>query len=75
MALLTKKQIKLADEQIDVLSNAPEQGMGYQVVDVLLNNGAVLERKIVLNAMYLQLDETENITPADIKKIRLHSDK
>ena len=38
-------RIKLTDKHIDSLSKLPEQGMGYQVVDIKLKNGEVLKIK------------------------------
>ena len=65
------KKVKLLDTQINILENLPEQGMGYQIVDLVLKNGTKLIKKVVLNSMYLQTDE--QIDPREIKEIRLHS--
>lgn len=64
------KKVKLLDTQINILENLPEQGMGYQIVDLILKNGKQLVKKVVLNSMYLQTDE--EIDPREIKEIKLH---
>lgn len=71
---MAKYKIKLFDNQIDVLKNMPEQGMGYQIVNIVLKNGNVLKRKIIINSMYLQLDDNEKIDPNEISKIELNKD-
>ena len=60
-------KIKLPQKFIDILSKLPEQGMGYQVVDITLKNGEVLKNKTVTNSEYLIYDE--DIDPLDIIKI------
>jgi len=41
--------VKLTEEQISILENLPEQGMGYQIVNLTLKNGRILTDRIVLN--------------------------
>lgn len=65
-------KIALNQEQIEYLSHLPEQGMGYQIVDLILKNGDVLRNKIVLNCSFLQLDDQEQLNVEDIDKIELH---
>jgi hypothetical protein len=65
-------KITLNKDQIEFLSNLPEQGMGYQLVDLTLKNGRVLRGIIVLNSTYLKLNEAELIKADDIDKIELH---
>jgi len=65
-------KIALNQEQIEYLSLLPEQGMGYQIVDLILKNGDVLRNKIVLNCSFLQLDDQEQLNVEDIDKIELH---
>ncbi len=67
-----KIKIKLLQKQIDLLQNLPEQGMGYQVVDITLRNGTTLNEKVILNSMYLQTEDNEKIDPNEIKSIKLH---
>lgn len=62
--------LKLSDNHIKHLENLPEQGMGYQVVDVELFNGVVLRNRIVLNATFLKLMKDKEFSKKDIKKIK-----
>lgn len=64
-------KLKLKEEYIDYLSTQPEQGMGYQIVDITLKNGQVLNDRIVLNSSYLKLNESEQISLDDIVKIEI----
>jgi hypothetical protein len=65
-------RITLNKDQIEFLSKLPEQGLGYQLVDLTLKNGRVLRGIIVLNSTYLKLNEAELIKADDIDKIELH---
>jgi len=65
------RTIKLTDSFINVLVNLPENGMGYQLVKVILKSGKVLHQHKVLNSELLMLEENENITVKDIEKIEL----
>lgn len=68
-----KIRIKLTDQQIEILSRLPEQGMGYQIVDIKMKNGKILKEKVVINSTYLQLDITEQIDTKDIDTIQINS--
>ncbi len=67
-----KNNIKLLPEQIKILEVLPEQGMGYQLVDIELKSGKKLEKRIVLNSTFLQLNEQEDLDSNDIYKIKVH---
>jgi sRNA-binding regulator protein Hfq len=67
-------KLHLNQDQIDFLSHLPEQGMGYQIVDIFLKNGKELKGKIVINCTYVKLVEDEIITADEIKTIELHRD-
>jgi hypothetical protein len=67
-------KIQLTIDQIEFLSQVPEQGMGYHIVDVKLKNGDVLKNMVVLNCSFLQLDEKMQLKVDDIDKIELHKD-
>jgi len=67
-----KKKIKLLPEHIKALESLPEQGMGYQLIDIELKNGMLLQKRIVLNSTYLQLQDKEDLDSNDIIKVRLH---
>ena len=66
---------KLNKEQENYLLSQPENGMGYQIVKVILKSGKVLHRHKVINSSLLMLEENENITEKDIEKIELESRK
>ncbi len=63
--------VKLTEEQISILENLPEQGMGYQIVNLTLKNGRILTDRIVLNSTFLKIGIGEEINPNDIVKIDL----
>lgn len=66
---------KLNTEQENYLLSQPENGMGYQIVKVILKSGKVLHQHKVINSSLLMLEENENITEKDIEKIELESRK
>jgi hypothetical protein len=66
-----KNQLKLPQIFINNLENLPEQGMGYQIVDIELFNGSILVDRIIFNSTYLKLDKDEQITIDQIKDIRI----
>lgn len=72
---MKNRTLKLSDSFINVLINLPENGMGYQIVKVILKSGEVLHRHKVLNSELLMLEENENITIKDIDKIELEIKK
>jgi len=63
--------LKLSDNFINTLVNLPENGMGYQIVKVVLKSGRVLHQHKVINSELLMLDESEKITINDIDRIEL----
>ena len=69
------RTLKLPDSFINILVNLPENGMGYQIVKVILKSGKVLYQHKVLNSELLMLEENENISVKDIDKIELESRK
>ncbi|HCN84956.1 MAG TPA: hypothetical protein DIT07_15265 [Sphingobacteriaceae bacterium] len=68
---MNSRTLKLPDSFINILLKLPENGMGYQLVKVILKSGKVLHQQKVLNAELLMLEENENITIKDIEKIEL----
>ena len=70
---MNTKTLKLPDSFINILVNLPENGMGYQIVKVILRSGKILHRQKVLNSEYLMLEENENIVVKDISKIELET--
>ncbi|OGL43489.1 MAG: hypothetical protein A2W05_09025 [Candidatus Schekmanbacteria bacterium RBG_16_38_10] len=67
----TKKRIQLKEDHIKYLSELPESGMGYQIVDITLKNGQQLNKRVVLNSQFLLLENSENIDPDFIEKVDL----
>ncbi len=67
-------KLELNKQQIDFLSQLPEQGMGYQLVDLTLKDGRVMKGMVVLNCTYLKLDESELIKLDDIDRIEPHKE-
>lgn len=67
-----KQKIKLLENQSQLLVLLPEQGMGYQIVDVELTDGRHLEKMVVIDSTYLMLDEGELIKPNEISSIKIH---
>jgi hypothetical protein len=66
-----EKSVKLSDEQIRILEELPESGMGYQIVNITLRNGLILKDRIVMNSTYLKIGGDEEINPSDILSINL----
>ena len=67
-----KIKISLPENIITKLVELPEQGMGYQIVDILLTNGHELKNKLVFNSSVLELEENELINLKDIVSIQIH---
>jgi hypothetical protein len=65
------RTLKLPDSFISILVNLPENGMGYQIVRVILTNGKILSRHKVLNSELLMLEGDERILVNDIERIEL----
>lgn len=63
--------LELKKQHIDYLSKMPENGMGYQLVDIILKDGKELKKRIVFNSTYLQLIDNEKIMKSDIKTIKI----
>ena len=56
-----KIQQVLPVKWIQHLTNLPETGMGYQMVDVYLNDGKILRSKEIINSSIINLDENINL--------------
>jgi len=67
---MSTQTLKLPDRFINILVNLPENGMGYQIVKVILTNGKILHQQKVLNSEFLVL-EKELISEQDIDSIEL----
>lgn len=67
----SKEKLKLSTIFSDYLAELPEQGMGFQIVEIELKNGVVLANRIVYNSIYIELEENEMIDNQDIKSIKI----
>jgi hypothetical protein len=67
------RTLKLSDSFVNILVNLPENGMGYQIVKVILKSGIVLHKHKVLNSELLMLEEDDSISVKDIEKIELEN--
>jgi hypothetical protein len=65
------KKIQLTQEQTNYLSELPEQGMGYQVVDITLKDGTTLTNRMIINSTYLVLKDNEQLDVLEIAFIKL----
>lgn len=52
-------EIQLSSDFMKYLESLPEQGMGYQIVDIYLENGRILREKVVLNSTLIKLEDNE----------------
>jgi len=66
-----KNKLRLKEEHVKYLSELPETGMGYQIVNIILVDGRLLKNRIVLNSEFIVLEEDESINPSDIQSITM----
>jgi hypothetical protein len=64
-------KIELKKDQIEILENLPETGMGYQLVKITLTNGDILHDRIIVNSQFLLLNKMELIEIDSIQKIEI----
>lgn len=67
----SKNQLRLPDKFIELLENLPEHGMGYHLVEIVLNDGRLLHDRIVFNSTYLKLHLEDDFTNDEIKAINI----
>jgi hypothetical protein len=67
-----KNMCELTARQREILLKLPEQGLGYQVIDIFLKGGQLLEGRIIIDSSFIAIGELEHICPQDIEAIRLH---
>lgn len=65
-------KIVLPANFIEVLSYLPETGMGYQIVDIIMEDGTILT-KTVFNSSLVQVDSVDEIDVNQIQDVQLHS--
>lgn len=70
----SKSQLRLSNKHISMLEKLPEQGMGYQIVNIKLKDGRVLTDRIVFNSTYLKLNKEDIFTLDEIKDIKIKSE-
>jgi hypothetical protein len=51
-----KHQVKLPERISSVLREWPEDGMGYQLVDLILKNGRIIKGQVVLDSSLWSTD-------------------
>ena len=66
---MLSNEVELPENIKNELSNIPETGMGFHVIDIILNNGLVLKSRTVINSSKLILHPDENIDVDDIETI------
>lgn len=57
---------------IEVLSYLPETGMGYQIVDITMEDGTVFT-KTVINSSLVEVNSADEIDTGKIQSVTLHS--
>jgi len=60
------EKVKIPNELIDKLITLPEKGMGYQIVDVELKNGTIINDVKIVNSSYLLIS---GLQTSDIKDV------
>jgi len=68
---MASRRIKLRSEQIEQLVHLPEQGMGYQLVDLRMTTGELHLHRVVLNSEFLLLEDNELLDPENISTIEI----
>ena len=69
------KQIELPPRWQHLLVGLPETGMGYQIVDITMNDGTSFERKTVLNCSTVELAPGEDLDAEQIMDIELSEER
>lgn len=64
-------KIEIPENLSNKLVELPEQGMGYQIVDITLVDGTILKNRQIFNCTYLLLEEDESISVESIVEIDL----
>lgn len=61
-------RLKLAKHWTEKLKRLPESGMGYQLVDVVMQDGRRLQSVVVLNAEWLEIPS--EFSDAEVRDLR-----
>lgn len=71
-AKINQKTLKLSAKWVKKLIELPESGMGYQIVDIVLQDKRVISKVVILSSEIIMLPlGYENITEKDIADIKL----
>lgn len=65
------KRIELPKKFVKYLVTLPENGMGFQIVKVILKNGNVINNLKVFNSSVLLVKNDKILKDCDIEKIEL----
>lgn len=68
-------RLALRPALVDKLAALPENGMGYQIVDLLLRSGAEVSGVVVFNAEEADIPDRLAVIEADIADVRLSKAK
>ena len=71
-------QVTVAQRLVEKLAHLPEQGMGYQLVDLRLRDGRWLTRVVVTNGEFAEIpgdrrlsgDEVVDVRPSPARRAR-----
>ena len=68
---LLKNEVELPEDIKIQLIDLPENGMGFQVIDIILKNGRVLKDRIVINSQRLIVTPEDDFDITDIEEISI----
>lgn len=70
---MTTPRIILPKQFVEYLTKLPENGMGYQLVKVILTNGDILRKHKVFNSSILLLEKQEQLLASQIQNLELET--
>lgn len=68
------EKVKLNTQFMEELKELPENGIGFQLVNIIKKDGKVLTNRVISNCEYLLLKEGETIDVSEIKEIEIDLD-
>lgn len=68
------EKVKLNTQFMEELKELPENGIGFQLVNIIKKDGKVLTNRVISNCVYLLLKEGETIDVSEIKEIEIDLD-
>jgi hypothetical protein len=66
-------KLRISPDLTRKLIGLPETGMGYQLVDLVLDDGRMVSRVMVFNAEVAEIDELGTLTADRIVDVRVSS--